>query len=172
MAIKLKKQALDTQKTAKSQKKTIETRGRNPKQRHGFYFWPFEIAEIFDVSDEAVCQWKIDKESDGTMDIRKIIQAKAEKEKSTGRSNLEEEKLGLQIEKMKIELEDMKKTSISLAEVQERFVKHASDAVEYFTEFGRLNLHYIAGRPVEDIQKYWIDLVRPAFNGFVKAFEK
>jgi hypothetical protein len=132
-----------------------------------------DIARLFNVTAQCVAAWSCPRLASGNYVLSDVIEWRAgQQEKATSpKLDLENEKLSLQCQKLKIEIDDLKKPTISLDEAREKLHKHVDEAMTFFIDFGAINLHLIVGRTIEEVHRYWSEIVHGAFKGMKEALE-
>jgi phage terminase Nu1 subunit (DNA packaging protein) len=138
------------------------------------------VLEVFGITKPTIAKWEDDgcpRNEDGSYNIKIVAEwrVKYEKEKYVNKNDPNEknsheaEKIKLQCEKLQIEINESKKNTVPISEVKANLTEIMTVFKSYFTEYGRMNLHLIANKPVEELRKYWDELVRSGLNEFVKA---
>jgi hypothetical protein len=130
-----------------------------------------DIARLFSVDVSTVCKWDCPRSPDGTYNAPEVLKwftARLQSEPSD-RTDLENQKLQLQCQKLQLEIDEAKKNTIPISEHRDFLRARAEDMKSYFLDYAAMNLHPIAMQPIETIQKHWRGLVAGCFNSYVKA---
>jgi phage terminase Nu1 subunit (DNA packaging protein) len=131
-----------------------------------------DVARLFGITGEAVSQWDCPRDKTGRYDLDRVVQWRMERlrdeSRGSDRAGLESEKIRLQCEKLEFEIEERKKNSISMDEHKIQMQQMADTFKDYFTGFGRLNLHDLAGQPIEVLRKRWDNLIKLGMDDFEK----
>jgi transcriptional regulator with XRE-family HTH domain len=128
------------------------------------------VAEFFEVTSQAIGQWACPRNNNKNYDLKAVVLWKIAQvsETPSERADLEREKLALQCEKLKLEIEDTRKNTVTTQFHREFLAARAADLKDYLMGYGKMNLHEIAGQPIEACQKYWDKIIRGAMNTYVK----
>ena len=113
-----------------------------------------EVAEIFGMGRSWVGEWDCPKDPDGTWDLGVVVRwyIAGQKKKPRAKIDLENQKLGLQCEKMQIEIDSLKAESIPLETHKSIFASRALSLKNYFTEFFTKNIHLYAHKSIEQLR--------------------
>jgi hypothetical protein len=128
------------------------------------------VADVFGITAQSVGMWSCPRNQNRTYDLRAVVQWKLAQVSETPneKTDLEREKLSLQCEKLKLEIEDTRKNTVTTTYHREFLAARAGDLKDYLMGYGKMNLHEIAGQPIEACQKYWDKIIRGAMNTYVK----
>jgi hypothetical protein len=129
-----------------------------------------DIARLFSVTPEAVCQWDCPRNANGTYNAVAVVSWYVDRLKSepSDRDGLETDKLRLQCAKLQIEIDESKKTTVTTQYHREFLAARAADLKDYLMGYAKMNLNEIANQPIEVCQKYWDKIIRNAMNTYVK----
>jgi hypothetical protein len=135
-----------------------------------------DIARLFGVSASAVAVWECPRLPSGLYNAPDVVRWKlaAAESKATPESKAaaEARKLELQCQKLQLELDDKNKNTVPRADFDEAQQQGAVNFRDWFTGYGRQNLHCLVGQPIEKIREYWDDLVKSGVNTFLDTMEK
>ena len=129
-------------------------------------------ADFFGISSVSLGMWECPRNDDRSYDLKAVVAWKVKKEaegkSKNGKEDFEVEKLRLQCQKLEMDIETQKKNTIPISEHREFLAARAGDLKDFLMGYGKMNLHEIAGQPVDVCQKYWDRIVRGAMNTYVK----
>jgi hypothetical protein len=132
-----------------------------------------DLSRIFHITAQAITKWDCPRKENGNYVLGDVFDWRfGQQEKTTSpKADLEKEKLSLQCEKLRMEIEELHKSTISLEDAREKLRKHIDEVRTFFIDYGSMNLHLIVGRTLEEVHKYWLEIVQGAFNGVAEALK-
>jgi hypothetical protein len=129
-----------------------------------------DVARLFGITGEAVSQWDCPRDKNGRYDLDKVVQWKLTKMEDNAtpsdRAAKELEKISLQCKKLEAEIDERKKTTMTVEDHKTKVRELAQNFKNYFVEYGRLNLHELVGKDIDTLRKNWDELMRMGLKDF------
>lgn len=164
------------QKVILKKKKYKRHTGRGPKgvKESDFSSLPMkDIGRLFDLDVTTVSKWDCPRNPNGTYNAVAVVKWRVDKikeeSKPSGMNGLETQKLKLQCEKLELDLDERKKNSITMDEMKIKMTEAMMAFKRYFADYGKMNLHLVAGKPIKELRGYWDELVKLGLNHFAEA---
>jgi hypothetical protein len=129
-----------------------------------------EMSAIAGISPQTLNAWDCPRNDDGTYNTAEVWKWRENKlsGKSSGRDDLEKQKLELQIEKMGIEINEMKEKNIPLETHEQILCNRAEGLRLYWVETFAKNLHLFCHKSIEQLRPLSERFIRESLNQYSK----
>lgn len=141
------------------------------------------ILELFNITAPTLKKWEEDecpRSKDGSYNATYVYEWRLKQEKRKykkledgpdDKDLLSNQKLKLQCEKLEMEIEEQKKNSIQIVDHNRILGECFREFKNAFTEYGKMNLHFVENQPIEKLREYWNEIVKQGLNGLAKAIK-
>ena len=129
------------------------------------------IAAIFGIGPQSVNAWDCPRNGDGTYSSPEVIKWRIEKltAKPEDKTELENQKLKLQCEKLQLDLDDSRSKNIAIEDHEQILLGRAESLKRYWTETFTRNLHHFCHKSIEQIRPLAERFIREAMNTYART---